>query len=62
MSQNVNSLFASAIATGDLTAGAVGALNIPDIGNQIQLALGTPAIDVQTAEVFLVTLLVDDSG
>jgi hypothetical protein len=38
------------------------ALNVTDIGLQIQAGLGTPVDDVMASEVVLVTLMPDDSG
>ncbi len=58
----VNSLFNSARDEGILSGQSLKALNVPDIGVAIQAALGVPAIDVSSSEVFLVTLLVDDSS
>ncbi len=59
---NVSQLFQSAHQAGDLTAASMQALNVPDLGAQIQDALGMPALDVQASEVFLVAVLIDDSG
>ena len=60
---NVNSLFQNAHAEGSLSAATLATLTIPDIANSINEAMGTPAVDVKNAsEVFLVSLLVDDSG
>ena len=60
---NIIDLFASAHAEGDLSAASLATLTIPDIATQINAAMGIPAVDVKNAsEVFLVTMLVDDSG
>lgn len=57
----LNDLFGNAQADGVLSPGAMAALSIDDIGAQIQAGLGISADDVQTSEVLLVTLVVDDS-
>lgn len=63
MSQtNVSNLFTSAVDTGALSAQAAAAINIPDLGAQIQAGLGITPDDVQASEVLLVALLIDDSG
>ena len=62
MSQNVQALFGTAVAEGALDAAAAAVLAIPDLGQQIQAGLGISVDDVDKSEVFLVTLLVDDSG
>lgn len=67
MSTNANlpdvaDLFNSAASLGNLSGQSMQAFNIPDIGAQIQAALGTSADNVQATEVFLDTELVDDSG
>lgn len=59
---NVTSLFNTAQQSGDMSMAAMQALNVPDIGQNIQNALGVPAIQVTTAEVFLTGMLIDDSG
>ena len=59
---NVGALFQAAQQEGSLSAGAMQALNVVDIGAQIQNALGVSADDVSASEVVLVTLLIDDSG
>lgn len=61
-SPTVNALFGSAVAEGSLSAAAVNALDVDDIGAQIQAALGVSVDDVKTSEVLLVSVLVDDSG
>lgn len=61
-SVNVSSLFGNAVAEGSLSAGAVAALDVDDIGAQIQAGLGVPVDDVKASEVLLLSILVDDSG
>src|SRR3990172_5089887 len=58
---NVSSLFQSAAEEG-LSAAAVQALSIVDIGQEFQAGLGLPADSFQSAEAVLVTMLIDDSG
>lgn len=59
---NLNALFQSAQADGVLSNASMQALNIVDIGAQIQAGLGTPVDDVMASEVVLVTIMPDDSG
>jgi hypothetical protein len=59
---DVSGLFQSAREEGLLSAESLRALEVQDIGAQLQAALGTPADDVQANEVVLVTMLIDDSG
>lgn len=59
---NLNALFQSAQADGVLSQASMQALNIVDIGAQIQAGLGTPVDDVMASEVVLVTIMPDDSG
>ncbi|KAI9131785.1 hypothetical protein [Acaryochloris sp. CCMEE 5410] len=59
---NLNTLFQSAQADGVLSNASMQALNIVDIGAQIQAGLGTPVDDVMASEVVLVTIMPDDSG
>ena len=59
---NLKSLFASAAASGDLTTAAAQVLSLPDYGAQIQAGLGVKVDDVHVSEVFLVAVLIDDSG
>jgi len=61
-SSNVQSLFQEAHDQGNLSMASMQALDVVDIGAQIQDALGVPADDVASSEVFLVTIDVDDSG
>jgi len=60
-SPSVSDLFQSAVDTG-LSRLAVQALDIPDMGAQIQAGLGITPDDVPAQEVTLVAVLVDDSG
>ncbi len=60
-SPTVSALFKSAQETG-LSRVAVNALDIPDMGAQIQAGLGITPDDVPAQEVTLVAVLVDDSG
>src|SRR3989338_9638645 len=63
MSNNgLESLFESAIAQGSLSASALQAIQINDIGTAINAALGVSVDDVKASEVVLATLLIDDSG
>lgn len=59
---NLKSLFGSAVAAGDLTPAAAKVLALPDYGAQIQAGLGVKVDDVPASEVFLVGVLIDDSG
>jgi hypothetical protein len=55
-------LFGGAQSQGVISAGALGAININDIGANIQDALGVSVDDIEASEVTLVSQLVDDSG
>lgn len=59
---NIQTLFANANAEGNLSSAAQTILSVPDIAAQINAAMGVPAVDVRSSEVFVCTLLVDDSG
>jgi len=59
---NLNSLFGAAQEEGTLSSAGAQVLNIPDLGAQIQAAIGISVDDVTASEVILVTPLVDDSG
>lgn len=59
---DLSQLFANAQADGNLSRQAAEAVQIQDVGAQIQAALGTPVDQVQAAEVVLVGLLIDDSA
>ena len=62
MTNNINNLFQQAREEGTISAKALQALTVADVGNQIQAALGVKVDDIQASEVVLVTMLVDDSG
>lgn len=62
MSQNANQLLKSAVATGNLSTAAMQALNVRDIGAEIEAGMGVSIDDVQSSEVVLVTIMPDDSG
>lgn len=66
MSQNrtpdINALFHNAQQDGNLSLQSFQTLQVMDLGDQIQAALGTPADDVTASEVVLVTIMPDDSG
>lgn len=64
MSQHahLNALFQNAAAEGLLSAASLQALNLVDIGAQIQAGLGVHVDDVAASEVLLVTMMPDDSG
>lgn len=64
MSQTIdlNQLFGGAVDAGNVSADALQALQVNDIGTQIQAGLGISVDDVTTSEVTLVTQLIDDSG
>jgi hypothetical protein len=59
---NLNTLFQTARDEGLLSAESLQALDVIDIGTQIQAALGIPVDDVMASEVVLVTLMPDDSA
>lgn len=61
-SANVKQLFQNAASEGILSKAASQALAIPDIGAEIEAALGVNIDDVTASEVTLVTMLIDDSG
>lgn len=61
-SPDLNQLFQSAQAEGMLSNDSLNALNVHDIGAQIQAGLGIQVDDVTASEVVLVTLMPDDSG
>ncbi|HBI34256.1 MAG TPA: hypothetical protein DEA43_02140 [Candidatus Moranbacteria bacterium] len=63
MSQTaLNALFQNAAADGGLSPAAMQALNVNDIGAQIQAGLGVSVDDVLASEVVIVTMMPDDSG
>ncbi|NER00900.1 MAG: hypothetical protein F6K30_30120 [Cyanothece sp. SIO2G6] len=59
---NLNNLFQSAHDDGLLSNASMQALNVTDIGAQIQAGLGIHVDDVMSSEVVLVTIMPDDSG
>lgn len=59
---NLKSLFAATQAAGELSPKSAALVVIPDYGAQIQAGLGVTVDDVTASEVFLASLLVDDSG
>ncbi|AFY74308.1 hypothetical protein Syn7502_02305 [Synechococcus sp. PCC 7502] len=59
---NINDLFQSAHDDGLLSNASMQALNVFDIGAQIQAGLGIYVDDVIASEVVLVTIMPDDSG
>src|ERR1035437_357090 len=59
---DVGALLQGASNDGVLSPMSMQALNIPNLGTQIQAALGTPADLVQASEAVLVTVMPDDSG
>jgi hypothetical protein len=59
---NINNLFQNAQDDGLLSSASLHALDVPDIGAQIQAGLGISIDDVMSSEVVLVTIMPDDSG
>ena len=60
---NINALFHAAKAEGILSPASLQTLiSIPDMGANIQAALGVSVDDVKASEAVLVTLMPDDSG
>lgn len=59
---NALALLGNATQDGALSPDAAAALTVPDMGTQIQAALGVRVDDVPASEVVLVSLLIDDSG
>lgn len=62
MSQTAQSLIQDAQREGAIGQAAANALDFVDIGANIQAALGVPADQIQSSEVILLNLLIDDSG
>ncbi|MCI0533173.1 hypothetical protein L0Y49_03045 [bacterium] len=61
--QDVSSLFGGAVADGNISQATLSAINVPDLGAQIQAGLGVEVDQVMaTSEVTLVTMMPDDSG
>ena len=60
---SVNALFTNAVEAGNLSPISANIFNsAKDIGTQIQAALGTPVDQIPATDMFLVSLLLDDSG
>lgn len=59
---NINQLFQTAHDDGLLSTASMQALNVLDIGAQIQAGLGVSVDDVTASEVVLVTMMPDDSA
>ncbi|MGK7932827.1 MAG: hypothetical protein AB4041_15545 [Microcystaceae cyanobacterium] len=59
---NVNDLFQNAQDDGLLSNASLTALDVADIGTQIQAGLGVEIDDFMSSEVVLVTIMPDDSG
>lgn len=57
-----NSLFGNAVSAGVLSNEALVAINISDLGADINAAMGISIDDVQSSEVTLLSMLIDDSG
>lgn len=60
--QNVNQLLQNAQEEGMLSQAAANALNVIDLGTQIQAGLGVNVDNVQASDVVLVTIMPDDSS
>jgi hypothetical protein len=61
-SNGLGALFAGATQDGGLSKGALAAININDIGDEINNALGVSVDDVTSSEVVLVSGILDDSS
>lgn len=59
---NLNTLFNTAHTEGSLSAASMSALNVVDIGAEIQAGLGVNINAVSASEVVLVTIMPDDSS
>lgn len=59
---DVQALFQAAGDEGTLSPAGMQVLCITDLGAQIQAGLGVKALDVQSSEVVLMTMMPDDSG
>jgi len=59
---NIKKLFQDAEDEGKLSPASLLALNVVDLGAQIQAGLGASVDDVQSSEVVLLTIMPDDSG
>lgn len=62
MNMNINNLFQNAHDDGLLSTASLQALDVQDIGAQIQAGLGISVDDVMASEVVLVTIMPDDSA
>jgi hypothetical protein len=62
MNININDLFQNAHDDGLLSTASLQALDVQDIGAQIQAGLGINVNDVMASEVVLVTIMPDDSA
>ena len=60
--QDIQSLFQDAHGEGNISQAALNALDVHDIGVQIQAGLGIEVDDVMSSEVVLVTIMPDDSS
>lgn len=60
--RNLQSLFDASLDDGTLSSDSHRSLSLPDLGAKIQQGLGIAVDDVPVSEVFLLTLLIDDSG
>lgn len=61
-SSRIESLFERAHDEGTLSKASVEALDVTDLGAQIQAGLGVSVDDVESSEVILVAVMPDDSG
>ena len=59
---SVPELFGGALDDGDISPGSNSLLMAPDVGQQITAALGVPADQLESSEVFNFGALLDDSG
>ena len=62
MRNDVDNLLDSSRGDGLLSDQSHGILSLPDLGAKIQQGLGIPVDDIPASEVFLLTMLVDDSA
>ena len=62
MSGILGNLLNNVVADGNLSPAAAQAININDMGAQIQAGLGINVDNVTASEVVIVTMLIDDSG
>ncbi len=61
-SPDIGGLFGQAAASGAISKDTLALTTTADLGAQIQDALGTSPDDIESSEVFLLTLLLDDSS